>query len=90
MAFVTENGHFHQLYVDGQEMPAILTEDILANIRTYDSKCLILYAHDQFNNFVQLHIKDGNQLVFTYNSFRQLVQGSVTDNGGAQFLIFIR
>ncbi|GAB6026571.1 hypothetical protein CHUAL_012986 [Chamberlinius hualienensis] len=77
VTFVTENGHFHKLYIDEVSMPGVLTEDILATIRTYDSKGLIFYAHDQFSNFVQLHIQDGNQLVFTFNSLRHLVNGSI-------------
>lgn len=79
VTFVTENGHFHQLY-QPDEQPPFLTGDILANIRTYVSKGLILYAHDHYFNFVQLHIMDG-KLVFTYNSNRQLVRGFVEYEG---------
>lgn len=77
VTFVTENGHFHKLYVDNATMPGVLTEDILITIRTYESKGLVFYAHDQFSNFVQLHIQDGNLLVFTFNSLRHLVNGSI-------------
>ncbi|KAK4045709.1 hypothetical protein OUZ56_033583 [Daphnia magna] len=43
-------------------------QDILINLRTFDSRSLIFYAYDYHNNFVQLHIEDGNQVVFTFNS----------------------
>ncbi|XP_059351285.1 axotactin-like isoform X3 [Daphnia carinata] len=43
-------------------------QDILINLRTFDSRSLIFYAYDYHNNFVQLHIEDDNQVVFTFNS----------------------
>lgn len=52
-------------------------EDILINIRTFDTRSLIFYAYDYHNNFVQLHI-DGNQVVFTFNSGRQIMDVSTT------------
>jgi len=43
-------------------------EDILINIRTFDTRAVIFYAYDYHNNFVQLHIEDGSHVVFTFNS----------------------
>lgn len=34
---------------------------------------LLLYANDHLNNFVQLHIKSGTTLVFTFNNLRDIV-----------------
>lgn len=51
-------------------LDGFLTEDILVNIRTFDTRSLIVYAYDYLNNFVQLHIEDASKIVFTFNSER--------------------
>lgn len=45
----------------------ILTDNILINLRTYDTHSLVLYANDHLNNFVHLYITNANEVVFLYN-----------------------
>lgn len=45
----------------------ILTSNIYLNLRTYDEEALVLYANDNLNNFVQLHIDAGNNVTFMWN-----------------------
>jgi hypothetical protein len=45
----------------------ILTSNIYANLRTYDSEALVVYANDNLNNFVQIHIEEGTKVIFTWN-----------------------
>ncbi len=70
-------------------------EDILINLRTFDSRSLIFYAYDYHNNFVQLHIEDDSQVVFTYNSGNTIrsvattVKSNTIPVGSYRFVIFI-
>lgn len=45
----------------------IFTEQILVNLRTYETNALILYANDNLNNFVHLYIENATQVVFLFN-----------------------
>ena len=46
-------------------------EDILINLRTFDSHSLVFYAYDYHNNFVQLHIEDASETIAS--SMKQVV-----------------
>lgn len=61
-------------------------QDILINLRTFDSRSLIFYAYDYHNNFVQLHIEDGNQVVFTFNSANTIHSVSTIAKGNYYFI----
>ncbi len=61
-------------------------QDILINLRTFDSRSLIFYAYDYHNNFVQLHIEDGNQVVFTFNSANTIQSVSTVVKGKYYFI----
>lgn len=63
-----------------QMLKSILHENILINLRTYDTNSLILYANDHHNNFVHLYINDGHQIVFLYNYGDEIVNLTVTDD----------
>lgn len=52
---------------------SIFHESILINIRTYDSHSLVLYANDQFNNFIHLYITNSNEVVYLYNHGDEIV-----------------
>lgn len=67
-------------------------EDILINLRTFDSRSLIFYAYDYHNNFVQLHIEDDSQVVFTYNSGNTIhsVATTVKSNYNSRRLVPVR
>ncbi|KAF4522760.1 hypothetical protein B566_EDAN012350 [Ephemera danica] len=43
-------------------------ENLLLNVRTHQHRAILLYAHDHLNNFVQLHIENGDTVVFAFNS----------------------
>lgn len=45
----------------------IFEKQVLINLRTYDQTSLILYANDHLNNFVQLYIDNGTQVVYLFN-----------------------
>lgn len=45
----------------------IFQEQILVNLRTYETSALIFYANDHLNNFVHLFIENGTQVVFLFN-----------------------
>jgi hypothetical protein len=51
----------------------ILRLDLLVNIRTYDDHALILYAHDNHNNFIHLYISNANEVVYLYNYGNEIV-----------------
>lgn len=51
----------------------ILTQDFLINLRTYDSHSLVLYANDNFNNFVHLYVTNNKEVVFLYNYGEEIV-----------------
>ena len=66
---------------DEREMlKGILLHDILINLRTYDTNSLVLYANDQYNNFVHLYINDGREIVFLYNYGDEIVNLTVIDD----------
>jgi hypothetical protein len=57
----------------------VLRENLLINIRTYDDRALILYAHDNYNNFVHLYITNANEVVYLYNYGNEIVNLTVSN-----------
>ncbi|XP_036336765.1 uncharacterized protein LOC118746897 isoform X1 [Rhagoletis pomonella] len=57
----------------------ILTENILINLRTYDTNALVLYANDHYNNFVHLYVSAGREIVFLYNYGDEIVNLTIVD-----------
>lgn len=51
----------------------IFHDNILINIRTYDTHSLVLYVNDHFNNFVHLYITNSNEVVYLYNYGDEIV-----------------
>lgn len=51
----------------------IFRDNILINIRTYDTHSLVLYVNDHFNNFVHLYITNSNEVVYLYNYGDEIV-----------------
>lgn len=72
ITFITPESHYVQSYDDSTTYSPYLVKSILLNIRTYQETALILYACDQYNNFVQLH-KNGSTMVLTFNSNTTIV-----------------
>lgn len=60
-------------------LKGILRENLLINIRTYDDHALILYAHDNFNNFIHLYITNANEVVYLYNYGNEIVNLTVSN-----------
>lgn len=48
-------------------MKGIFEEQILLNLRTYDTTSLILYANDHLNNFIHLYLTGGQKIVYLFN-----------------------
>lgn len=68
-------------YGDEREMlKSILHQNILINLRTYDTHSLVLYANDHYNNFVHLYLNDGKQIVFLYNYGDEIVNLTILDD----------
>lgn len=45
----------------------IFQEQVLINLRTYDTNSIILYANDHLNNFIHLYLDNGTQVVYLFN-----------------------
>jgi len=72
---------------------SILRENLLINIRTYDDVALILYAHDNSNNFVHLYLTNANEIVYLYNYGNEIVNLTVSNkalNSGKSIQISIQ
>lgn len=50
----------------------MLLENILINLRTYDTHSLILYANDHLNNFAHLYVSNGTQIVYLFNAGNEI------------------
>ncbi|XP_054010522.1 axotactin isoform X1 [Hylaeus anthracinus] len=55
-----------------QLMKTILLQNILINLRTYDTHSLILYANDHLNNFAHLYISNGTSIVYLFNAANEI------------------
>ncbi|XP_014478319.1 PREDICTED: uncharacterized protein LOC106746323 isoform X4 [Dinoponera quadriceps] len=53
-------------------LKSMLLENILINLRTYDTHSLILYANDHLNNFVHLYISNGTNIVYLFNAGNEI------------------
>lgn len=62
-----------------EQLRRIFHDNILINIRTYDSHSLVLYVNDHYNNFVHLYITNSNEVVFLYNYGDEIVNLTIVD-----------
>ncbi|CAL8122090.1 unnamed protein product [Orchesella dallaii] len=70
LTFLSQSSYIKRQSLDSQPddpVKNILSSNIYLNIRTYDSEALVLYANDNLNNFVQLHVESETKVVFTWN-----------------------
>ncbi|KAL7024734.1 hypothetical protein ACKWTF_013185 [Chironomus riparius] len=84
LTFTNSQSYLKKIYVnnsDGEFLRAILKENFLVNIRTYDDRALILYAHDNSNNFVHLHISNADEVIYLYNYGNEIVNLTVKSAG---------
>lgn len=81
LTFTNRGSYFKTFFLDengtSDNLRAILKENLLVNIRTYDKQALILYAHDNFNNFVHLYLNN-NEIVYLYNHGNEIQNLNVT------------
>jgi len=68
--------------MDGERdvLKGILNQDLLINLRTYDTNALVLYANDHYNNFVHLYISLNREIVFLYNYGDEIVNLTLLDD----------
>lgn len=83
MTFTNRVSYFKKIFVEDSAgsltLRGILRENLLINIRTYDTHALILYAHDNFNNFIHLYIRNANEVVYLYNYGNEIVNLTVSN-----------
>lgn len=63
-----------------QRLKKMMFEDLLVNLRTYDSDALVLYANDHLNNFFHLYIANGEDVVYMFNHGDEIMNVTVTYN----------
>lgn len=83
LTFTNRVSYFKKIFVndaDGSSiLREILKENLLINIRTYDTHSLVLYAHDNFNNFIHLYLTNANEVVYMYNYGNEIVNLTVSN-----------
>ena len=75
----TENSYLSYELTDFDHDP--LLHDLVFSFRTTQPRALLLYAHDHMSNFVQLEIRERDQLVLTYNSLHDIKENVVNVPG---------
>ncbi|CAD5205394.1 unnamed protein product [Bursaphelenchus okinawaensis] len=67
ISFHDANSAFLQ-YVNDELPSNPLTSNLVLSFRTDQRKALLLYAHDQFDNFIQIHLQSEYRLVLTISN----------------------
>lgn len=67
------------------QLKSMLLENILINLRTYDTHSLILYANDHLNNFVHLYISNGTNIVYLFNAGNEIKNITVENPSKIKF-----
>uniref|UniRef100_A0A914CDD6 Uncharacterized protein n=1 Tax=Acrobeloides nanus TaxID=290746 RepID=A0A914CDD6_9BILA len=62
-----------------------LTSNIIFSARTDQKRALFVYAHDQNDNFVQVHLADEYRIVLTLNNKTEVKHCTVYSQGGKEF-----
>ncbi|XP_023314023.1 uncharacterized protein LOC106648034 isoform X2 [Trichogramma pretiosum] len=77
-AFLKKN-YFNSIEEEAEKtlLKRMLVNNILINLRTYDSHSLILYANDHLNNFAHLYISNGTRIVYLFNAGNEIKNISV-------------
>jgi len=76
-AYLSKNFLFNETNAEKTLLKKVLTDNILLNLRTYDTNSLVLYANDHLNNFVHLYISNKKTIVFQTNSGNEIKRVSV-------------
>lgn len=75
VTFVGTNTSY--LFYDKTNQPSILNDTIVMSFRTIKMNALLLYMHDNYDNFVQLELVKENRIVLTFNSFDSVISASL-------------
>uniref|UniRef100_A0A1I7YPB6 EGF-like domain-containing protein n=1 Tax=Steinernema glaseri TaxID=37863 RepID=A0A1I7YPB6_9BILA len=62
-----------------------ITSNIIFSFRTDQKAALLVYAHDQYNNFVQVHLADEYRIVLSLNNDSSILQCTVHSELGKEF-----
>ncbi|KAK0424465.1 hypothetical protein QR680_008677 [Steinernema hermaphroditum] len=62
-----------------------ITSNIIFSFRTDQKAALLVYAHDQFNNFIQVHLADEYRIVLSLNNNSDILQCTVHSELGKEF-----
>ncbi|XP_011690893.1 PREDICTED: uncharacterized protein LOC105451879 isoform X4 [Wasmannia auropunctata] len=71
-AFLRKNYFGSDDNEEKSQLKSMLQENILINLRTYDTYSLILYANDHLNNFAHLYISNGTNIVYLFNAGNEI------------------
>lgn len=78
-AFLKKNYFGSDSNEEKLQLKSMLQENILINLRTYDTHSLILYANDHLNNFVHLYISNGTNIVYLFNAGNEIKNITVSN-----------
>jgi hypothetical protein len=76
-ANTTGDAYIYMKTLPGQ----VLQDSIVLSFRTHRPTGILLYTHDNFNNFLQLHLSGGNAVILTFNTGNQIKQLQVKSHG---------
>ncbi|TKR93092.1 hypothetical protein L596_007617 [Steinernema carpocapsae] len=62
-----------------------ITSNVVFSFRTDQKEALLVYAHDQYNNFVQIHLADEYRIVLSLNNISNILQCTVHSELGKEF-----
>lgn len=84
LTFLTPDSYLRRNYLSANttieektRLKKMMFENLLVNLRTYDSDALILYANDHLNNFFHLYVAQGNRVVYLFNHGIEIINISV-------------
>jgi len=72
LTFLSQKSYIKKQEKDQSPISKFLDSNISLNIRTYDKEALVLYANDNMNNFIQLHLEQGTHVVCTWNQLKEI------------------
>lgn len=97
LTFSNRESYVKKIYVNDAEgvepLREILRRDLLVNIRTYDDHALVLYAHDNSNNFIHLYISNAHEVVYLFNYGNEIVNLTIVNkelNSGKSIQIAVK
>ncbi|XP_050095320.1 axotactin isoform X1 [Anopheles aquasalis] len=102
LTFISRESYLKRNYLSDAEdlreererLQSILNSSLLINLRTYDRHAFVLYANDQYNNFIHLFLTNQSEVVYLYNYGNDIVnltiEHSELNNGRSMQVAVIR